>query len=123
MPTDMTISRTGSFRYETTEPSKPCKGVCVTSSATKNKHVITASVDVHTQEYRTTACQVIRNGDDDHTPSLHCNHSPEYDNRHSHLLYDNRTKMMDTLKEILPPEHAQILNQLRFHARKKNDKN
>ena len=127
MPTNMTISRTGSFRYETTEPSKPCKGACVKSSVRRNQHIITSTATIYTATDRKKiddgTCQIIYADDHAHSPSLHCNHSPEYDDLHGHLSYNNRTEMMDALKQRLPKEYAEILKQLKYDATQRNDDN
>ena len=125
MTTQMNISRRRSFRYETTAPSLECRGVCVVSSETNKKHILTSTVDLYTKKdekyYIEGRCKRICNKDDTHDDSLHCQYSATYDMDHAHLSYNNRDDMLEALRHRFPEEHKQILETLDYNSKQKNN--
>lgn len=127
MKTSISISRRGSFRYETTSSSssEDCKGVCVLSSNTDGKHIITSTVHTYTpKDYKDigdSVCHVVYNDSKEHDDHLHCQSSIEYDSEHGHLAYKDRKGMMIALKKRFPQEHHQIVKTAKRNQRQRNN--
>ena len=132
----LTITRNGSFRfetdkpirYDTTPPNRPPQGlrVCVSSSNSKNNHIITHDLwnGINSVVYHTTPtitrdvdyqdgigfkAERIDSTHPEHDITLHYENNPEI--RHTHILYKDKADMLSAFDKDFP-EQSRVMHQM-----------